>query len=306
MAQRRRLALVTQHGAAELASVSRVLVSGRHTIKKRRPPWLQRGCRLGSPSTERVARLQSPGHHPTAPTRHLEGPGGENRAGLHGGPLSPGTGLGVLHPGLPAPWALGWPLPCGLARVPPPHPPPAQSLDPRDPRGWTSPVPSPTQDPNCGASISGRGGTPIWGTGAYLEWPISLYPLSHRLPSEVQGPEPSQILGAQPWPARGQRSPHSPGSQCCPPTAETDSAGLCREQNIAVGAGGIGRVLGARVATWKGLYGPVLTTSVARAQYKGVGPQPVHLALGVLRPRGLPKLSPREEGQGTSLAWVLM
>lgn len=163
----------------------------------------------------------------------------------------------------------------------------------------------PPKTPTVGP-LSGRGGTPIWGTGAYLEWPISLYPLSHRLPSEVQGPEPSQVLGAQPWPARGQRSPHSPGSQCCPPTAETDSAGLCREQNIAVGAGGIGRVLGARVATWKGLYGPVLTTSVARAQYKGVGPQLVHLALGVLRPRGLPKLSPREEGQGTSLAWVPM
>lgn len=66
-----------------------------------------------------------------------------------------------------------------------------------------------------------------------------------------------------------------------------------------MGAGGGGRArgvrksvaLGARVATWKGLYEPVLTTSVARAQYRGAGPlSPIHLALGVL------------VGQGASLA----
>lgn len=140
-------------------------------------------------------------------------------------------------------------------------------------------MPTPTQDPNCGAFISSGGGTPSGGLvpsssvrGDGL-CPISLYPSSHRQPSEVQDPETSQILGALPWPARDQCSPHSPGSQCCPPTAEIDSDGLCREQDMA-GEGGCaeGGVLGARVATWKGLNGPVLTTSMARAQYRGEGP----------------------------------
>lgn len=110
------------------------------------------------------------------------------------------------------------------------------------------------------------------------------------LPSEAQGPEPSQMLGAQPWPARTMQP-----SQSRIPAAEVDGDGLCREQKTAVRAGGRGRP-GSRG------YGPALTTSVARAQYKGAGPLPVHLALGVLGPRGLPKLSPREEGQGASLA----
>lgn len=113
-------------------------------------------------------------------------------------------------------------------------------------------------------------------------------------PLEVQGLSPARSWG----PSRGQRGTAQP-SQSRIPVLPSYSGGrqVVQKTEYSCGARRNRGVLGARGATWKGLYGLVLTASVARAQYKDVGPQPGHLALGTLGPRGLPNSALMRRGQ---------
>lgn len=161
------------------------------------------------------------------------------------------------------------------------------------------------QDPNCGAPVSGREGAPAWGTGAQLEClrgdglyprvrcPLSLplQPIVCPVPAvEVQSPEPRPW-----WPSPGQRRAQRGHSQCriqCSPLAAVVSDG-CRGQGRAwwpLGSQGCYPHGGGRRDQWWLL-------SLARAQYRGAGPHPVHLAVcpgvsGLGRHVACPKLSP--------------
>lgn len=155
---------------------------------------------------------------------------------------------------------------------------------------WISLVPPAYPKTPTVGRVSGREGAPTWGTGAQLEClrgdglyprvgcPLSLplQPIVCPVPAvEVQSPEPRPW-----WPSPGQRRAQRGPSQCriqCSPFAAAVSDG-CRGQGRAwrpLGSQGCYPHGGDRRDQWWLL-------SLARAQYRGTGPHPVHLALCVL------------------------
>lgn len=123
-------------------------------------PGLHPGVQPGPSLHAAVARPRPHSYLSTSGLRQVERQGlplETEALCLQGGPWCP-------PPWVSVPRATNWPLLCELSRVQP-HP-PAQSLDPGDPRGWTGPVPSAHPRPQLRALCLRQGRAPIWGTGA--------------------------------------------------------------------------------------------------------------------------------------------